>query len=129
MSEEFVGKWRVVEGVSLGTPIPKAQLKGSVTVITRNRITTYNRSQMVTYSATYKLNTTTDPVQIDMTAINEGKRMKALRIVQFRSLDSGGGNEFSLAYSLEPGERPGDFESPVGSKIISMEMEEFEANE
>lgn len=127
--KKFVGTWDIEDGVSFGTPIPEEHLDGSVTVITRDKITTYDRDKKETYTAKYKLNTKTDPMQIDMVSMMNGKEMKALGIVKFEWLDLDGDNEFQLAYSLKPGERPTEFKSPKGSQILTMELEQDDDDE
>lgn len=124
--ERFMGKWDITEGVSFGTPIPGEELDGSITVITKDTITTYDRDENMTYQAKYVLNTQADPMEIDMVATKSGIEMKVLAIVKFEWLDLDGDNEFQLAYSLTPGERPKDFTSLIGSKILTMELEQYE---
>lgn len=122
--KKFIGTWDIDEGYDQGREIPEEELEGTTTVITKDSITTYDRDKKETYKATYKLDFSHEPVHIDMTATMEGRTMIALGIIEFEYLDLDGDNEFTLAYSLKPGERPENFESPVGSKIMVMEMEQ-----
>lgn len=122
--KKFIGTWEVDECVNQGVEVDDDELEGSTTVITRDTITTFDRDKKETYKAKYKLNTATKPIQIDMTATMGGREMKVMGIVEFEWLDLDGEDEFKLAYSLTPGQRPKTFESPKGSKIIVLEMEQ-----
>lgn len=122
--KKFTGRWEIDGGVNQGVDVPEERLDGTYTVITAKSIITYDRDQKETYKATYTLNTETDPIQIDMVAQLEGKGTKSLGIIKFEWLDLDGEDEFTLAYSLKPGERPTKFESPVGSQIMIFEMEQ-----
>ena len=122
--EKLVGTWNIDEGYDQGREIPEEELEGTTTVITESTITTYDRDKKETYKASYTLDLTKDPIHIDMVSTMGGRQMKALGIIEFEFLDLDGDNEFTLAYSLNPGERPESFESPEGSKIMVMEMEQ-----
>ncbi len=121
--KKLIGRWETDECVKFGVEVDDDELEG-VTVITADTITTYDAEDKETYKATYTLNTLTDPMQIDMVATMGGRQMQALGIIKFEWLDLDGEDEFELAYSLTPGQRPTEFESPEGSKIILLEMEE-----
>ena len=122
ITERMVGRWETDECVKFGEEVDEDQLEG-VTVITADTITTYDASEKEIYKATYTINPTTEPMQIDMVATMGGREMPALGIIKFEWPHLGE-DEFELAYSLAPGERPTEFESPEGSKIIVLEMEE-----
>lgn len=122
--KKFIGTWNIDEGYDKGREIAEEELDGTTTVITEDSITTYDREKNETYKAKYTLDFTHDPVHIDMVSTMGGREMKALGIIEFEFLDLDGENEFTLAYSLKPGERPESFESPEGSMIMVMEMEQ-----
>lgn len=127
--KKFIGAWNIDEGVNKGERIPEEELENAITVITKDTITSYDADRNVTYQAKYELDTQTDPMQIDMVSQRQGKEFTALGIVQFDTLDLDGEDEFQLAYSLKEGERPKKFESPKGSAIIHLELEQAELDD
>ena len=124
IQQKFMGRWEIDEGYNQGRELTDEEVEGTYTVVTADTITTYDRDQNETYKAKYTINYDTDPIQIDMVATMGGRSMTALGILDFEWLDLDGEDEVTLAYSLKPGERPTEFESPEGSKIIVLELEQ-----
>lgn len=124
IQQKFMGRWEIDEGYNQGRELTDEEVDGTYTVVTADTITTYDRDQNETYKAKYTINYDTDPIQIDMVATMGGRSMTALGILDFEWLDLDGEDEVTLAYSLQPGERPTEFESPEGSKIIVLELEQ-----
>ena len=122
--KRLIGRWEIDEGVNQGRELEDDQVDGHYVMITAEEIVTYDADQNETYRAKYRLNTKTDPVQIDMVANMNGREVMAKGIVQFEWLDLDGEDEFKLCYSLKPGERPSEFESPEGSQIMLFELEQ-----
>jgi len=121
---KLTGRWTIDAGVNQGVTVPESRLDGIYTVITRDTIVSYDREKNETYRAKYTLNTAADPVQIDMVSVQDGNETKALGIIGFEWINLDGVKELTLVYSLNPGERPAEFESPEGSKIMLFEMHE-----
>ncbi len=109
----FTGRWNIDSGVNQGTPIPEDRLKGTYAIITSDVITTFDSKEKEAYKATYTIDTSKSPMQIDMVASRGGQQVKALGIIRLDSVDSNSQKACMLAYSLDPSERPSSFESPL----------------
>ncbi len=87
-------------------------------IITSDVITTFDSQEKEVYKATYTIDTSKSPMQIDMVANRGGQQVKTLGIVRLDSVDSNSQKACMLAYSLDPTERPSSFDSPAGSKVM-----------
>ncbi|MFG0262088.1 MAG: TIGR03067 domain-containing protein [Novipirellula sp. JB048] len=117
--KKLAGTWEIDEGVNQGEEVSEEDLEGTTVVITDKTIVTYDKDQKETYRATFTLDTSKRPIQIDMTAkIKEGASKQALGILEFDDDD-----EFTICYALPGAERPTKFKSPPGSKIMLFECE------
>jgi len=119
LTKKLAGIWEIEEGVNQGVELSGEELDGTTMVIKGKTIVNYDRDQNETYRATFTLDTSTKPIQIDMIAQMKGvPPANALGILKFDESD-----EFEICYALPGADRPADFKSPVGSKIMLFECE------
>ncbi|KLU06015.1 putative transmembrane region and signal peptide protein [Rhodopirellula islandica] len=117
--KRLAGVWDVEEGVNQGEEIPEDELEGTIMKIEKNMIITYDREKREVYRALFTVDETKKPVQIDMTTEMKGMPpMKSLGIIQMEE-----GDEFELCYALPGADRPKEFQSPKGSKVMLFEAE------
>lgn len=113
------GVWEIEEGVNQGKSLSEADLKGTTMVVKDKMIVTYDKAKKETYRASFTLDTTKKPFQINMiTQMKQFPDAKAFGILRFD-----GDDEFDLAYALPGAPRPSEFKSPSGSKVMLFEME------
>ncbi len=119
------GRWTIDEGYNQGRELTDADLKGNIVMFDKNYIVTYDKDENEMYRASYTINTSTDPIQIDMTSKMEGAPpAMAMGILKIEKDDDE--TEWTLAYGLPGSERPKTFKSPKGSKVMCFEMEPAE---
>ncbi len=118
MLKGFTGRWNIESGTNQGTPIPADRLQGTYAIVSGDVITTFDSQEKEAYKATYTIDTSKSPIQIDMTANRGGQQVKSLGIIRIDSADVNSQKKCVLAYSLDPSERPSSFESPAGSKVM-----------
>jgi len=120
--QKLAGVWEVEEGVNRGEEIPEDELEGTTMLVEENTIITYDPDRKEIYRATFTLDTSTDPISIDMTTkMKSLPQTRALGILKFEEDD-----EFELCYALPGSDRPKNFESPKGSEIMLFEVEKEE---
>lgn len=118
--KQLTGTWEIEDGVNQGVKLSEEELEGTTMVIQGKTIVTYDKDQNETYRALFTLDTSKKPIQIDMTT--QMKRVppsKALGILKFDEDD-----EFQIAYALPGADRPAEFKSPEGSKIMLFKCEQ-----
>ncbi|WP_236623535.1 TIGR03067 domain-containing protein [Rhodopirellula baltica] len=119
MLKRLAGVWEVEEGVNQGEEIPEKELEGTIMKIEKNMIVTYDREQREVYRALFTLDETKKPVHIDMTTEMKGMPpMKSFGIIKMEE-----GDEFEICYALPGADRPKEFKSPKGSKVMLFEAE------
>lgn len=115
----LAGVWEIEEGVNQGEEIPEDEIEGTSMVINADTIITYDKDKKEKYRATFTIDTTKEPICIDMVTYMKGRPpMKSVGILQFEDDD-----EFELCYALPGFDRPTKFESPKDSKIMLFECE------
>ena len=130
-NERMQGRWQIVDGVNQGCELSKHELDGSTVSVTANLIVTYDRDQQQRFQAVFTVDDSQDPMHISMTSVPEtarpsevardkqdgaseqSQKMAAPGIIKFD-----GKNRWVLCYALPGGERPTEFKSPKGSKIM-----------
>ncbi|WP_372721763.1 TIGR03067 domain-containing protein [Novipirellula sp.] len=130
-NERMQGRWQIVDGVNQGRELSKQELDGSTVSVTANLIVTYDRDQQQRFQAVFTVDDSQDPMQITMTSVPEAarpsevardkqdgsseqaKKMTASGIIKFD-----GKNRWVLCYALPGAERPTEFKSPKGSKVM-----------
>ncbi|WP_199169930.1 TIGR03067 domain-containing protein [Rhodopirellula bahusiensis] len=119
MLKRLAGVWEVEEGVNQGEEIPEDELEGTIMKIEKDMIITYDREQREVYRAQFTLDETKKPVQIDM--ITEMKGMPPTKSFGIIKMEEG--DEFEICYALPGADRPKEFKSPKGSKVMLFEAE------
>lgn len=120
--KKLQGVWEIEEGVNQGTELSEDDLEGTTMVVKDRTIVTFDKDKKETYRATFTLDVTKTPIQIDLTTeMKNVPKSKAMGIVKFEEDD-----EFELAYALPGANRPKEFESPKDSKIMLFELEKEE---
>lgn len=115
----LAGIWEVEEGINQGIELSEAELEGTTMKIDQKTIVTYDRDKNEKYRSTFTIDASTTPISIDMvTIVNGMPPVKSFGILKFDDDD-----KMTLCYALPGGERPKDFESPKGSKVMLFECE------
>lgn len=122
ITQSLSGRWSIDSGINQGTPIAPESLNGTFAIITPKVITTFDSKEKEAYKASYTIDTGSSPMQIDMIATRGGQQVKALGIIRFDPLNEDKQKQLTLAYSLDPSERPRTFDSPEGSKVMVFVM-------
>ncbi|GAA5509611.1 TIGR03067 domain-containing protein [Novipirellula caenicola] len=130
-NERMQGRWKIVEGVNQGRELSKQELDGSTVSVTANLIVTYDRDQQQRFQAVFTVDDSQDPMHITMTSVPDTARpSEVAREKQDRPADQAqetmtsgilkfdGKNRWVLCYALPGAERPTEFKSPKGSKIM-----------
>ncbi|EMI54425.1 signal peptide protein [Rhodopirellula sallentina SM41] len=112
--EKLQGVWNVTRGVSQGEDIPKKDLKGTKMKIEDNVIVTYDADENEKYRASFSINSSVQPIAIDMETKTKGMPpMKSLGIVKLSE-----GNGLKLCYALPGVDRPAKFQSKEGEMTM-----------
>ncbi len=129
-TEKLQGQWEIIGGVNQGRELTNAEVAGTYVTITTNSIVTYDRSQQEKFRAVFTLDESKQPIQITMT--NIAKNAPARKGIAGETPDtvmaSGilkfeGKDKWTLCYALPGEERPTQFASPSGSRIMLFHMQ------
>lgn len=111
--------WKLDDAVNQGRELPEDELDGVVVKVEKNVIVTLDKDAKETYRATFTIDPSKSPIQIDMTTKRKDRSEAiALGITRFDEED-----EWELCYALPGNPRPTKFASPKSSNIMLMEME------
>jgi len=119
VKQRLHGDWTLVAGTNQGRKLTGKELEGSHVVINDNTLVVLDAVAKELYKASYELEVSSDdrPHRINMTSeIPIAPEKMAFGILQFTK------QGWKLAYGLPGAERPQDFSSPTGSKIMFFEM-------
>ena len=122
ITQSLSGRWSIDSGINQGTPLTPAEVTDTFAIITPKVITTFDSQEKEVYKASYTIDTGSSPMQIDMVATRGGQQVKSLGIIRFEPMNENKQKQITLAYSLDPSERPRTFDSPQGSKVMVFEM-------
>lgn len=140
MGKRLQGRWEIVAGFNQGRELTKQQLAGTFTTVTTNTMVTFDRDQRETYRALFRINEDEKPAQITLTSVPEQVDVKettnaadagveptipeaiAKGILRFE-----GDRQWVLCYALPGGERPTEFDSPKGSKLMLFKLKKLES--
>lgn len=118
VAKRIEGEWIIVRGINRGQELPKKELEGSLVVLKDQTIVVLDPKEETLYKATYSIDPTAKPFQIDMRAQQPGAAV-SLGLGIFELTAKG----WKLAYAL-PGEmRPTDFKIKTGSAVMFFELE------
>jgi uncharacterized protein (TIGR03067 family) len=119
LRQRLHGDWTLVAGMNQGRKLTAKELEGSHLVINDNTLVVLDAGAKELYKASYELEVASDdkPHRINMTSeIPIAPEKMAFGILQFTK------QGWKLAYGLPGAERPHDFTSPAGSRIMVFEM-------
>lgn len=118
VAKRVEGEWIIVRGINRGREVPKKELEGSLVVVRDQTIVVLDPKQETLYKATYTIDPTAKPFQIDMRAQKPGAAVSlGLGIFEFTA------KGWKLAYALPGKMRPTDFKIKAGSAVMYFEFE------
>lgn len=124
VKQRLHGDWALVAGANQGRKLTAKELEGSHVVINDNTLVVLDAVAKELYKASYELEVSSDdrPHRINMTSeIPIAPEKMAFGILQFTE------QGWKLAYGLPGTERPQNFSSPAGSRIMVFEMAAIES--
>jgi uncharacterized protein (TIGR03067 family) len=104
--ELLVGRYVIVSGEKEGAKEPEARIQGTTVTFSKESVVVIDKNKKEMYSASYKLNSTTNPCDIVMTSRVEGYAGEVAR-----GLIQKEGNTVRLVYALPEGEIPTEFKT------------------
>jgi uncharacterized protein (TIGR03067 family) len=104
--EDLVGHYVIVAGERDGAKEPEDRIKGTSVTFTKDSVVVADKDKKEVYSATYKLNATTNPCDITMTSRVESSAGEIAR-----GLIQKEGDLLRLIYALPTGEIPSGFKT------------------
>ncbi|QEG00641.1 hypothetical protein Mal15_47120 [Stieleria maiorica] len=129
ITEKLQGRWEVVEAVNQGRPLPEVEVSGTYVTIAINRIVTYDRDDRQRFRAVFRVDSSTNPVQITMTSVPKLARPSEIdpppkpdEAVAPGILRFDNEHQWTLCYAVGDAERPTKFDSPKGSKNMLMTL-------
>ena len=104
--ESLVGRYVIVGGEKEGVKEREERIQGTTVTFTRETVVVVDKDKKEIYSASYKLNATTNPCDITMTSRVESSGGEIAR-----GLIQKEGDTVRLIYALPSGEIPASFKS------------------
>ena len=104
--ESLVGRYAIVGGEKEGVKEPEERIKGTTVTFTKDTVVVADKDKKEIYSASYKLNATTNPCDITMTSRVESSGGEIAR-----GLIQKEGDTVRLIYALPTGEIPASFKT------------------
>ena len=104
--ESLIGRYNIVDGEKEGAKEPKDRFDGIAVTFTKDTVVVADKEKKEIYSASYKLNSTTNPCDITMTS-----RVKDSAGEVARGLIQKEGDTVKLIYALPSGEVPTKFQT------------------
>jgi uncharacterized protein (TIGR03067 family) len=104
--ESLVGRYIIVGGEKEGVKEPDERIKGTTVTFTKDTVVVADKDKKEIYSASYKLNATTNPCDITMTSRVESSGGQIAR-----GLIQKEGDTVRLVYALPTGEIPASFKT------------------
>jgi uncharacterized protein (TIGR03067 family) len=104
--ESLVGRYLIVSGEKEGVKEPEERIKGTTVTFTKDTVVVADKDKKEIYSASYKLNATTNPCDITMTSRVESSGGQIAR-----GLIQKEGDTVRLVYALPTGEIPASFKT------------------
>jgi uncharacterized protein (TIGR03067 family) len=104
--ESLVGRYVIVGGEKEGAKEPENRIDGTIVTFTKETVVVADKDKKEIYSASYKLNATTNPSDITMTSRVESSAGQIAR-----GLIQKEGDILRLIYALPTGETPATFKT------------------
>ncbi len=130
VSRNLQGRWEMVAGVNQGQELSDSEVEGTYLTVTNNTIVTYDRDQQQRYRAIFRIDELKKPMQITMTSVPQTAPTNNLKTedqvdntVVAGIMKFDGESRWTLCYALPGADRPDEFQSPKGSKIMLFTLE------
>jgi uncharacterized protein (TIGR03067 family) len=117
--ESLVGRYVIIGGEKEGMKEPEERIKGTTVTFTKETVVVADKDKKEIYSASYKLNATTNPSDITMTSRVESSAGEIAR-----GLIQKEGGTLRLIYSLPTGEIPEAFKTKEKQLMFVMKKME-----
>jgi uncharacterized protein (TIGR03067 family) len=104
--ESLVGRYQIVDGEKEGVKEREERIKGTTVTFTKDTVVVADKDKKEIYSASYRLNATTNPCDITMTSRVESSGGEIAR-----GLIQKEGDTVRLVYALPTGEIPASFKT------------------
>lgn len=104
--EKVLGFWEIAKGVNQGEELSEKELDGVFVHVKRYMMITYDRDQNEKYRASFTIDESESPMQIDLLSMVKGRPpAKSLGIIQIEK------GQWKICYALPGQPRPTRFES------------------
>ena len=117
--ESLVGRYVIIGGEKEGLPEPGERIKGTTVTFSKETVIVVDKDKKEIYSASYKLDATTNPCKITMTSRVESSAGEIARGLIDRA-----GNTLRLIYALPTGEIPVAFKTKEKQLMFVMKRVE-----
>jgi uncharacterized protein (TIGR03067 family) len=114
--KSLVGRYAIVSGEKEGAKEPEERIKGTTVTFTEKTVVVADKEKKEIYSASYKLDTTTNPCDITMTSRVESSGGEIAR-----GLIQKEGDTIRLVYALPTGEVPVAFKTKEKQLMFVMQ--------
>jgi uncharacterized protein (TIGR03067 family) len=104
-ANKFQGTYTITAGERDGKALPEAEFKGSVIVVTKDKILGTDKDKKEFFACTYTLDTTTKPWVIKMTSTSPKAGEKSEGVAEVS------GDTVKICYSLPGGKAPASFKA------------------
>jgi uncharacterized protein (TIGR03067 family) len=119
--KSLVGRYTITSGEKEGSKEPQERITGTTVTFTKETVIVADKEKKEIYSASYKLDTKTNPAQITMTSKVAGSAGEIARgLIQ---QDKDDDNVVRLIYALPTGEIPTEFKSKEKQLMFVMKRE------
>jgi uncharacterized protein (TIGR03067 family) len=115
-AETLVGRYRIVSGEKNGETEPEERIKGTTVTWAKESVVVADKETKEIYSASYKLDTSTNPAGITMMS-----RVKSSSGEVVQGLIQKEGATVTLIYALPTGETPASFKTKQKQLMFVME--------
>lgn len=117
--ESLAGRYVIVSGEKEGAKEPDERIKGTVVTFTKETVVVADKDKKEIYSASYRLNATTNPCDITLTSRVESSAGQVAR-----GLIQKEGDTLRLIYALPTGETPAAFKTKEKQLMFVMKKTE-----
>jgi uncharacterized protein (TIGR03067 family) len=117
-ADALVGRYHIISGEKDGLEEPQERIKGTTVTWAKESVVVADKETKEIYSASYKLDTTSNPATITMTS-----RVKGSSGDVVQGLIQKEGNTVRLVYALPTGETPTGFKTKDKQLMFVMKKE------
>lgn len=120
--ESLVGRYVISSGEKEGVKEPKERIDGTTVTFTKDTVIVTDKEKKEIYSASFKLDATTNPCQITMTSRVEGSAGEVARGLIRKDKDDE--KVVRLIYALPTGEIPTEFKTKEKQLMFVLKRQE-----